>query len=584
MSPAPEKKIYIDPHDDAAVVVDKVIQTPTPRVVLSIPSGASFGSSVKDFQILNRESRTAGKEVIVESADARTLELAALSDLGIAKATGRKKERSISDIVPRSSLPRKTPRSVTKEKEEDKDEIPVLTKTSAPKAPQKKESTSFPTPPFWEKTRSQDIQPKTIYPVFPPEMGMETQSVKPAAGPVPGSIEPEEEEAGGSNKKRWKLFLWGGVGIAVLALGWYLGSYVFAKAEITLELRKTVVKFEETVQAGTKVAAPQLGNPLMVPAELMVKKANLTEAFPASGREKVATKARGTLTVYNAYSSAPQPIVQDTRFVSPNGKVFRLDTKITIPGAKVENGKIVPSSIDVTVTAATSGEAYNVSSSTNWRIPGFEGTPKFAGFYAEAKSPMKGGFVGEQAVATDADTAAAKEKIHDDLEAALKGQMILLETFKLIDGASRFRVLSEDVTPDSHDPAKMNILAEAELTYLVFDEEILKDAVAKKMREKAKEDLSGELQVHSFDFAYNNVQPNFTDGTLTVQMTGSVEFQTVLDPVKITEELKGKNEDEFRVFVNSLGAYISRGNLVFFPYRWVGRVPNDADKIKLILE
>lgn len=581
MSPVPEKKIYIDSRDDAAVVVDKVIQTPATRIVLSIPSGAAFGSSVKDFQILNRESRTAGKEVIVESADARTLELASLSDLGITKATGRKKERAISDIVPRSSLPPKTPVAIFKK--EEKEDLPVLKKPAIPKPSPRKEAASFPTPPFWEKSKNQESASKTIYPVFPPEMGIATGHTEVPAVSVPETTEPAGEREF-TPKKRWKLFLWGGITVAVLILGWFLSFRVFARAEITLELRKNVVNFAETVQAGTKVAAPQLGNPLMIPAELMVKKANLTEAFPASGREKVVVKARGKLVVFNAYSSAPQSIVQNTRFVSPEGRVFRLDEKTTIPGAKVENGKIVPSSIEVSVTADAAGETYNVPASANWKIPGFEGSPKFVGFYGEARAPIKGGFIGEQAVATDADTAAAKEKIRGDLESALRGQMVLLETFKLIDGASRFRMLSEEVTPDSQDPTKMNILAEAELTYIVFDEEMLKDAVAKKTREKAKEKLSGELRVRSFTFTYKDIQPNFGEGVLVSGMTGTIEFEPVLDPLKIAQELKGKNNDEFRAYANTLGSYISRGDLVFFPHRWVGRVPDDVGKIKVILK
>ncbi len=580
MSPVFEKKIYIDTHDDAAVVVDKVIQAPTARVVISVPTGALFGSSVKDFQILNRESRTAGKEVIVESADARTLELAALSDLGIVKATGRKKERSVSDIVPRSSLPRKTPRAVLKE--EDVEEVPIITK-KAPvlKTSPQKEATSMPTPPFWEKSKIPEVVSKTVYPIFPPEMATTMSKPDSTSGPTVPSVRPEPESR---PRSKWKLFMWGGGVLALLILGWFLGFHVFAKAQITLELRKNLVQFEETVQAGTKVATPQIGNPLLIPAELMVKKANLTETFPASGRENVSVKARGKLTVYNAYSSAPQPIVQNTRFVSPEGKVFRLDTKITIPGAKIENGKIVPSSIEVNVTADMAGESYNIPASSGWKIPGFEGTPKYTGFYGEAKTQMKGGFVGERAHATEADTAAAKEKIHSDLEAALRGQMVLLETFKLIDGASRFRVILDEIIPDPQDEKKMQIFSEAELTYLVFDEEMLKDAVVKKAREKAKEKLEGELRVRSFEFSYKNIQPNFGEGILTSGMTGTIEFEPALDPEKLKEELKGKSDNEFRVYTLSLGSFVLRGNLKFFPHPWVGRIPKDVGKIKVILE
>lgn len=584
MPPISEKKIYIDTHNDAAVVVDKVIQAPTSRVVLSVPTGATFGLSVKDFQILNRESRTAGKEVIVESADARILELAALSDLGIVKATGRKKERSISDIVPRSSLPRKTPRVILKEKDVE-EELKVTKKSVTSKTSPQKEAVSMPTPPFWEKSKIPEVVPKTVYPVFPPEM--EGVIGKSDSVPVPTpAVSPDHEESERPPRSRWKLFVWGGVIFAVLVLGWFLGFRVFAKAEVTLELKKKLVQFEETVQAGTKIATPQISNPLSIPAEMMVKKQNFAETFPASGREKVSVKARGKLTVYNAYSSAPQPIVQNTRFVSPEGKVFRLDTKITIPGAKIENGKIVPSSIEVSVTADVAGESYNIPASSNWKIPGFEGTPKYTGFYGEAKAPMKGGFVGERAHATDADTAAAKEKIHANLEAALKGQMDLLikDSFQLIDGASKFRIISDEITQDTQDETKMQILSEAELIYLVFDKAMLEDSVVKKAREIAKKELSGELRYRPFDPVYKNAQPNFNEGILTFGLTGTIEFEPDISPEKLKEELKGKSENEFRAYMLSLGDYIMRASLRIFPNFWPGRIPNDIGKIRVILE
>ena len=63
-------------------------------------------------------------------------------------------------------------------------------------------------------------------------------------------------------------------------------------------------------------------------------------------------KAQGTLTIYNAYSSAPQTLVATTRFVTPDGKIFRLTNEVTVPGAKITNGQIVPSSINAPIAAA----------------------------------------------------------------------------------------------------------------------------------------------------------------------------------------------------------------------------------------
>lgn len=569
-----EKKIFIDTKDDVATVVDKVIHALAPRIVIVLPENSTVGSSLKNFQVLNRESKTAGKEIIIESSDEHALELAVLAELKILRSSLlRKKEKSVSDIVSRAGLPKRVPQrvAVNVETEEIKAEKTVPSKPSL----RKKEKESMPTPAFWEKSKETPQNEKTIYPVFPPEL-------QTALGGEITFPEKETEEFPRS-RRLWRK--WAAIGGGIVVLGglfWFLGFRVLPRAEITVTLKKTPVEFEETAQISTKASTPQLGNPLVVPGQLMVKSGNLTEVFPASGKENVATKAKGVLMVYNAYSSAPQTIVQNTRFLSPEGRIFRLDAKTTIPGAKIENGKIVPSSIDVTVTADVAGDTYNVKASAGWHIPGFDGTPKYAAFYAEAKSPMKGGFVGMRSVATAADTAAAKAKIEKDLEMALQSQMILLQQLKLIDGASSFKILSEDVEPDAQDATKMTIYAEGELKYLVFDETTLKNAVVQKAKEKAKGRLDENLRVRSFDFSYLNSQPNFDQGTLVTGMKGTVVFEPDVSEEGIKAALLGKTNDAFKGYVLSIKG-LEKAKLTLDPF-WVFSVPMDPTKVTVVLE
>ncbi|MEK7465402.1 MAG: hypothetical protein AAB631_01340 [Patescibacteria group bacterium] len=574
LSSSQEKKIFVDIKDDVAMVVDKVIHMLAPRIVIVLPENSAVGSSLKNFQVLSRESKTAGKEIVIESSDEHALELATLAELKILHSSLlRKKEKSVSDIVFRAGLPKRVPQraAANVETEEIKPEKTVPLKP----APRKKEKESMPTPAFWEKSKETPQSGKTIYPVFPPEL----QTALGGEITFPKK-EPEEFTRPHRSWRKWAVI--GGGIVVLVALFWFLGFRVLPRAEITVTLKKTPVEFEETAQISTKVSTPQLGSPLVVPGQLMVKRGNLTETFPASGKENVATKAKGVLAVYNAYSSAPQAIVQNTRFLSPEGRLFRLDVKTTIPGAKIENGKIVPSSIDVTVTADAAGDTYNVKASAGWHIPGFDGTPKYAAFYAEAKSSMKGGFVGMRSVATAADTAAAKVKIEKDLEVALQSQMILLQQLKLIDGASSFKILSEDVEPDAQDATKMSIFAEGELKYLVFDETTLKNAIVQKAKEKVRGQLDDNLRVRSFDFSYLNSQPNLEQGTLATGMKGTVVFEPDVSEEGIKAALLGKTNDAFKGYVLSIKG-LEKAKLTLDPF-WVFSIPTDPAKVTVVLE
>jgi hypothetical protein len=97
-------------------------------------------------------------------------------------------------------------------------------------------------------------------------------------------------------------------------------------------------------------------------------------------------KARGTVTIYNA-NSTEQLLVAGTRLQTPNGKIYRLDGRITVP--KMINSS-TPGSIQALVTADKSGESYNVSQA-DFTLPGLVGSARYKIVYARTKGPIAGG-------------------------------------------------------------------------------------------------------------------------------------------------------------------------------------------------
>ena len=51
-------------------------------------------------------------------------------------------------------------------------------------------------------------------------------------------------------------------------------------------------------------------------------------------------KASGQIIVYNAYNDNNQKLIKNTRFETPDGKIYRIQASIIVPGTKVEEGKI----------------------------------------------------------------------------------------------------------------------------------------------------------------------------------------------------------------------------------------------------
>jgi hypothetical protein len=135
---------------------------------------------------------------------------------------------------------------------------------------------------------------------------------------------------------------------------------------------------------------------------------------PAGSEQEVERKASGTIVVYNDASTEPQTLVENTRFESPSGKIYRIAKGITIPGKK----GTVPGTLEVTVYADQPGESYN-SELADFTVPGLKGTPRYTTIYARSKTPMTGGFVGKEKAVNAADLAATKAELQESLKQEL---------------------------------------------------------------------------------------------------------------------------------------------------------------------
>ena len=90
----------MDKDDDLNKVVGQLTAVEAEKIILNIPKNSVLGSSVHNFQILERECETAGKELAIESVDERILELASLATIPAINPVFKTRERSVVDILP----------------------------------------------------------------------------------------------------------------------------------------------------------------------------------------------------------------------------------------------------------------------------------------------------------------------------------------------------------------------------------------------------------------------------------------------------------------------------------------------------
>src|SRR3989344_5088771 len=242
--------------------------------------------------------------------------------------------------------------------------------------------------------------------------------------------------------------------LLVLAALIAFGAVGYMASEKLAKLYVTVYPRIERKSIATDIIFSTATNGLALPAELITFTHTQEQEFPASNLSDIRKKASGTIIVFNTISSVPQRLVANTRFAAKNGKIYRIQSPLTIPAATLKDGKLVTAgAVEVVVTAQEAGTDYNMDL-TDFTIPGFQGTEKYKGFYAKSKTPMGGGFIGKSYAPTSGELAKAEEALMPDAKtkAASELSQKIPAGFVLLEGAtefaSSFRTVDREAMPD----------------------------------------------------------------------------------------------------------------------------------------
>ena len=558
-----EKKFFLDAIDGLDTAKECILaDSEESLVILNIPKDSVLVTAAQNFRELKKIAVKENKELVIESSDGEILELASLSGIRVINTSYHPRERAVSDILPRTQKTR-TISEKTKEREK---EIPVVTEMYAPEE-RKKPDVSI----IFERKENEEKRKEKKGKIF--IFRKKKKEMREVA---------EEEEVGEERKekrggKRGRIVLLAIV--LLLVLGAWGASVFLPRANVTLVMKKASVPFEDTLVITTKITSPDISNKerTSVPGELLSAKKNMLLEFDAEARENVSYKAKGILTVSNAYSASPQTLVATTRFESPDGKIFRLDEKTVVPGAKISGGKTTPSSVDVKVTADAPGAEWNVAPAKDWKIPGFKGTPRYDTFTAENTKAMSGGFVGEMPVVSETQKQSAAEDAGKSLKDVLNGEMFVLmsDTFKLLPGGENFEITKNEYQEVKNNPNKLGVFVEGEMKRIVFKEDTVKNALFQKYGKSYI--AEGYTIAQPFDIAYGTSSLDFANKTLTVPIHGTITYTFGTDKDTLINEFKGKDEAELKRIIFSLPG-IENATVSLWPF-WVTSVPKNEKRI-----
>ena len=320
-----------------------------------------------------------------------------------------------------------------------------------------------------------------------------------------------------------------------------------------------------------------------VPGQLFQVEKEAEKDFPATKEKEVQEKARGVITVYNQYSSAPQTLVKGTRFVSEEKeRLFRTTETITIPGAQIEEGQIISSSINVEIEAAEPGKDYNIGPSS-FTIPGFQGTAKYAGFYGKSIEPMTGGAIGKVKVVSAEDIQGAKDILAVELKKKAKEELQkrVPSDLHILKDASIEDIVESSSSVEANQPAeKFTVKVKVAAKVLGFSEKDAISLINSNIKEKISENKTLIPDTIKINYIVKDV--NLDKGTARISCEVSEDLASKIDVEELRRTLAGKNEVEVRQYFTSRSE-IESAKVIFWPF-WVKKIPEKENKIKITID
>lgn len=377
--------------------------------------------------------------------------------------------------------------------------------------------------------------------------------------------EPREKKRGG---------IWAAAVVSVLVLGGVVALLFLPETTVTVVPRAQTVPFDASAPF---TAFPEGTATGTIEYTVLEQTFEDFALVPASGVEFVEQQAKGTITVFNAYSDAPVRLIKNTRFETPDGKIYRVANSIEVPGKK----GTTPGTIDVSVSADQVGPSYNVGPFEKLTLPGLRSTPEmYANVYARSSAPFSGGFSGERPAVPPATLESTRAEIRNRLSEKVK-------TIQAPEGSLAFPALASltfEEIPPTQESGNVRVGERLRVRLPVFKTATFAQAVGESVSASAE---GNTIAITFSDSASASVTKPLSAeslGTapLEFSLSGMAQLVWQVDATGLAAALAGKDESAFQAIV---GAFPSveeaRARLVPF---WKSSFPKDPADIHIVTE
>lgn len=392
-------------------------------------------------------------------------------------------------------------------------------------------------------------------------------------------------------KKRWGVILVPGI----LILAGIFSYFLLPRVQIEIWPETQALNFKEKVEVTSEVNQPNFDGAKIIPGKVFSNQKFSSQEFSSSGKAVKKEKARGTIRVYNAYSTSSRVLIP-SRFISADGKLFWSLKNEVIPGAEYEKGKLIPGYVDIEVQAAEAGEDYNIKPST-FALPALAGSPLYTTIYGKSFSPMTGGFKGEVSQVTQEDLEKAENILASQLFE--EGSNALKNDLQSDKNSSNFILLNEAQSQEIAEALSSKKLGEETQVFnfqvkvyskaLVFKKSDLEDFAKEFILSQTPQNdlelnsfwLKKKIQTESLKIDFNPESIDLKSEKIILNLDITAKIYPDINEIILKKALFGKSLKETQILLEEQ-PQATKVQVKFWPF-WVKKVPQDMGKIKIKL-
>lgn len=369
--------------------------------------------------------------------------------------------------------------------------------------------------------------------------------------------------------------------VVLIFCGMYWIGNLQYKADIVLTEKEQIVNLDNQ-----NFIASKNGNSNNIEFEIMIISDKKFKKIVLTEPREVSIKAKGSITLYNEFSTNSQKLLAGTFVSDSDGKTYQINDTVTIPGYSLEGNKILPGQVETVIQSFLPGENYN-GSPIDFNIISFKGTNKYNKIYGKLKEPLIGGATGLYYSLNDIDKVNLEKIATSSLKNDLLNQVKVLfpEEYMLYSDATTFSYKNNDnfisKTPESE------IEIEGTLSVVLFKKESLVNNITRISLPDVSKDELKEISI----FDLEKLAVNFSDKSqvisketisIPLKVKGAVNLVWTPNTEILKSKLLGAHKNEVLSILRQ-DKGISSASVKIFP-PWNKYIPSEISKINITLK